>query len=739
MNEICEKEGVISELIFRNESTGYTVAVFKTDEDSFSIVGKMHQCNKGGTYKLRGEFAMHPKYGRQFSFHDYEETVPTTKGGIEDFLSSGAIRGIGPKMAAKIVDEFGDDSLRILSENPDELIRINGIGKKKIDEIAASFELHKELADISIFLRQYGVSVSFSKKLYEIFGESTIDEIKANPYVILSDEIGASFKIADELAQKIGIDMEDPARLAGGVKFILEQMTYDGNTFIPKDELLEKSGEFLEVSTSLLEEAIMNLDMDGVVKIDELEDRQVVYLWRYYLAELSCAKTISRMIKEVPRHLGSDLETLIEMTERRTRLEYSKEQKTAIIEGVSNSVSVITGGPGTGKTTIINGIMDILSDAGMEVAIVAPTGRAAKRITETTGYEAKTIHRLLEYSGHPDSEWNSFGRNAENPLKHDVVVIDEASMVDILLMQGLLEAMRDGSRLIIVGDADQLPPVGAGNVLRDIIACDATSCVKLKDIFRQAEESMIVVNAHRINRGEYPDANQKDRDFFMLERREEVSMVDTIKDLCLNRLPNYYKDIDSFTDIQVLTPVRKRMVGSMNLNKELQSVLNPPDGSKNEKSHRGRIFREGDKVMQIKNNYEMEWKKANDLQSGQGIFNGDLGIITNIDNEFNEITVLFDGDKYVRYDVADLEELDIAYAITVHKSQGSEFPVVVMPISWFPSILATRNLLYTAVTRGKQGVILVGSTGRLHAMVDNVYDRNRYSGLDVRLKDLCFD
>lgn len=739
MKEICEKEGKITDLIFRSEESGYTVAILKTDEESFSIVGNMHTCNKGASYKLRGEFVVHQRYGRQFSFSDYEETMPTTEAGIEDFLASGSIKGIGPKMAAKIVSEFGEEALTVLSEAPEKLMKINGIGPKTVEEISASFAFQKELADIAVFLRQYGVSVSFSKKLYDIFGEDTIDEIKANPYIIVREEIGAGFKMADDLAYKMGVEKDDAHRIANGLKYVLEQFTYEGNTFIPIGELLEKTAEFLDVQISLSEEGLEKLEMDGDIKVDILEDRQVAYLWRYYLAEISCGRILSEMISAEPKILSDDVINLLNATEARTGVKYSKEQKTAILGGVSNSVSIITGGPGTGKTTIINGILDILSAADMKVAIAAPTGRAAKRITETTGYEASTIHRLLEYSGNPDSEWMNFNRNMDNPLEHDVVVIDEASMIDLLLMQGLLEAMKGGARLIIVGDVDQLPPVGAGNVLRDIISSEAASCFKLKEIFRQAAESMIVVNAHRINNGEYPDVNQKDKDFFMMESHNENNMVETIKELCSHRLPDYYDEIDAFTDIQILTPGRKRIVGSINLNRELQEVMNPPSPDKEEKVHGGRIFREGDKVMQIKNNYEMEWRKAESFEEGSGIFNGDMGVIDKIDKEFNEVTVLFDGDKYVKYEGGALEELEIAYAITVHKSQGSEFPIIVMPISWFPPMLATRNLLYTAVTRGKTAVILVGSVGRLCGMVDNVYDMHRYSGLDVRLKKLCFE
>ena len=737
-NTEIQQEGELTNIIFRNEETGYTVAILKTEAETFSVVGRMHMCSKGAYYKLRGQFVMHPKYGRQFSFNYYEERMPTTKSGIRDFLASGIIRGMGPKMAAKIVEVFGEQTLRVIEETPERLMEISGIGEKKVNEITSSFEFQKELADIVIFLRQYGISVNFSKKLYEIFGSGTLDELRSNPYVLTEEEIGAGFRTADELARQMGIEAEDERRLEKGLKYVLEELTYDGNTFFPKNELIEKAGKFLDVSMELLENVAENLDCRGEIKIDELQEREVVYLWRYYIAEVRCAGILSELIESRPKPLNTDVETLIDMTRARIGIQYSQEQKSAILEGVNNSVCVITGGPGTGKTTIINGILDIFSHSGLSVAIAAPTGRAAKRITEATGYEAGTIHRLLGYNGNPESEHMNFARNAENPLKEDVVVVDEASMIDLLLMQGLLEAMSPGTRLIIVGDADQLPPVGAGNVLRDIINGESVACFNLKEIFRQAGESMIVINAHKINEGEYPDLNRRDKDFFMIESHNEQDMVDTIKDLCLKRLPTYYNDINPLTDIQILTPSRKSRVGSVNLNRELQEVLNPYDENKSECFRDGRIFRDGDKVMQIKNNYDLLWKKAETFEEGYGIFNGDMGIIEKVDNELNEITVLFDGDKYVRYDMGNIDELDIAYAVTVHKSQGSEFPIVLMPISRFPPMLATRNLLYTAVTRGKRLVVLVGSPRRLCEMVDNMYDRDRYSGLDERLKKLCF-
>jgi exodeoxyribonuclease V alpha subunit len=463
-----------------------------------------------------------------------------------------------------------------------------------------------------------------------------------------------------------------------------------------------------------------------------LEGREVVYLYHYYKAERNVCARLALLAEANLKMLNVNMDSILNIMEKERGLELSVLQKRAVEAAVSNGVCVITGGPGTGKTTIINAIMDGLTEGGLKVAIAAPTGRAAKRITETSGYFAQTIHRLLEYSFFEDSDYLVFGRNIENPLEYDAIIIDEASMIDLLLMNGLLNAITPGTRLILVGDADQLPSVGAGNILRDIIDSEYIYSVRLTEIFRQAGESMIVVNAHKINKGEYPEYNAQDGDFFLLRRENEDDMVETVKDLVARRLPAYYKDVLP-EEIQVLTPTRRRTLGSVNLNKILQQVLNPKSPDKAEKTFGDRIFRENDKVMQIKNNYELEWKKLDDGTSGTGVFNGDIGRVFAVNAELGHIVVRFEGDRFVTYDYTDMDQLELAYAITVHKSQGSEFPVVVMPVSWFPPMLATRNLLYTAVTRGKQAVVLVGSEEKLRAMVDNNLITRRNSGLGVRL------
>ena len=486
----------------------------------------------------------------------------------------------------------------------------------------------------------------------------------------------------------------------------------------------------------LIEDSLIDLMFEGRVRIEKLEGRDVVYLMAYFRAETEVASDIVRLCQSTPKMIDTDTEVLIEQSGKRAGVDFSEKQKKGIATSLASPVSVITGGPGTGKTTVINGIMDILKEAGLKTAIAAPTGRAAKRITETTGYEASTIHRLLEYTYADDEENLRFGKNREDPLDADAVIIDEMSMVDLLLMQALLRALTDGTRLLMVGDADQLPPVGAGNVLGDLIASEYVEQVELKEIFRQAEESLIVVNAHRINHGEYPVSNERDKDFFFVTRDTEEQMVETIKDLVSNRLPAHYTQYDPMRDIQVMTPTRKGHIGTRNLNEELQKILNPPAPTKAEKRFGGKSFREGDKVMQIKNNYDIGWKKIDDFEEGQGVFNGDMGVIDRIDSDYGKLTVIFDDTRYVTYDFTELDQLEPAYAVTVHKSQGSEFPVIVMPISWVPPMLATRNLLYTAVTRGKDLVVLVGSRKRMDAMVDNNSISERWSGLGVRLKSL---
>ena len=730
---MIELKATLTDLIFHNDENGYTVAVFQTEDDEFTGVGSLAACHEGSVYVLRGDMTVHPKFGEQFAFKEAEEEMPSTGAGIEEFLASGVLKGIGKKTAKAIVDKFGEDTFRVIEEEPDKLTRVSGIGEKKAASVAEAFREHKEFAEIALTLQQFDINGAYALKLYKVYGGETVDRLKENPYALIDDFFGIGFKKADRIAAKLGVDKEDPFRIRSGARFTLAYYAGEGSTFMPRRLLCEKAGALLDVPMEKVDEELVQMAFEGDVFIDDMEGRDVVYLFPYYMAEQNVCKCLKILSEAEPKMIGSAVESLITMTENETGITLSDEQKYAVRESLNKGVSVITGGPGTGKTTIINTIMNIFEHSGLKAAIAAPTGRAAKRITETSGKEASTIHRLLEYSFFEGEDNMRFGKNSEDPLDVDVVIIDEASMVDLMLMNALVSALKPGTRLIMVGDADQLPPVGAGAVLKDMLDSEFIDSVRLKEIFRQAKESLIVVNAHRINRGEYPDCNEKGKDFFLIREHKETEMLRLIKDLYIARLPAYYSDIVPERDIQVLTPTRKGRLGSVMLNKELQEALNPPGPDLEEKAFGDRTFREGDKVMQIRNNYQMEWKNREDFTEGEGIFNGDIGYITAINKEFNEMTVLFDGCRYVTYDFSQLDELELAYAVTVHKSQGSEFPIVIMPVTWFPPLLATRNLFYTAVTRGETAVVLVGSEQRMHDMVDNDSTGERYSGLGVRL------
>lgn len=731
-----EKQGIIAEIIFHNQDNAYTIAVFETEEEQFTAVGSLLACRKGSTYIIRGQWKTHPTYGEQFAFSSFEEVMPSSEAGIEEFLASGVLKGIGRKTAAAIVAKFGSDTFDIIEKEPDKLTEISGIGAKKAQAVSEAFRSHREFAEITLYLQQFGINADYAMKLYKVYGEDTIAAVEENPYRLAEDVYGIGFKKADKIAQKMGIAKDDEHRLKSGLKFTLWYFAGEGNTFLPQKVLCEKAGALLEVEQEKLNDCLVEMAFLGDIHIENLENRSVVFLMPYYLAEQNVCKCLASINTANLRPIGSDVDSLISVTEQESGITLSENQKYAVKASLKEGVSVITGGPGTGKTTIINAIIGILQHSGLKTAIAAPTGRAAKRITETSGYEASTIHRLLEYYYSEGEDSMRFGKTAEDPLDQDAIIIDEASMIDLLLMDGLVSAIRPGTRLILVGDADQLPSVGAGNVLRDIINSEYVYCVKLTEIFRQAKESLIVVNAHRINQGEYPDCNEKGKDFFMMRQKTEKEMLALIQDLCMRRLPAYYTDVLPVRDIQVLTPVRKGLLGSINLNRELQEALNPPCPELEERQFGDRIFREHDKVMQIRNNYELKWRNQEDFTEGEGIFNGDVGFINHIDREFNEVTVVFDESKYVTYDFNQMDELEHAYAITVHKSQGSEFPIVVMPMTWFPPVLATRNLLYTGVTRGKEAVVLVGSENKMHGMVDNNRITERYSGLRARLGKL---
>lgn len=734
-----QKKGSIDRIIFHNDSNGYTVAVFDTDEESFRIAGAFNEPQIGKEYVLEGTFTIHPKYGEQFSVSSYQEMMPEGESAIRAFLASGAIKGIGPKTANLIVDEFGEGALRVLDEDPDKLLAIKGIGINTLNKIKESYSETRVFAKISLELQDIGIETGEAVKIFKLYGAESANIVKENPYVLVDDIRGISFVRADRIAQAIGIEDDSEFRIKCAIKHILKTWAVNGSTLMPEDLLIEKVVQLIDTSTVLVEDAITDMAFSGEIQTDTIDEKPVIYLYGYFNAEQRTAYNLDRLKNDKTIPLRAEIDNLIADAEAALSREYgnvqlSEKQRDAVRTALMNNVTVITGGPGTGKTTIINVIVKIFDRLDIKVALAAPTGRAAKRMEEASGVPAMTIHRLLEYVYSEDEDEMVFGRNEENPLEEMAIIVDEASMIDIMLMDGLLAAVKSGAKLILTGDADQLPSVGAGNVLRDIIQSEFITTVRLKEIFRQAEDSLIVTNAHRINEGEYPATRDGERDFYVIHEDDEASILENIKSLVGGRLEKHYDFIESASDIQILTPTKKGLLGAPNLNTILQEVINPADSAKNELKVGSRLFREGDRVMQLRNNYQAEWRDATTLMTGEGIFNGDMGTIESIDEYAKTMTVYMD-DKFVIYEGEMLEEIDLAYAITVHKSQGSEFPAVIIPMWAFPPMLMTRNLLYTAVTRGKKLVIIDGSERRLQWMINNNRIDERYTGLKYRLEN----
>lgn len=730
------KMGRLAEVIFRNEENFYTVASVENDDEmeQFIAVGEMPEAHQGMIYSFEGDWSNHPSYGEQFKFRSCREEIPKTETAITAFLSSGIIKGVSIKTAEAIVSKFGDKTLEIIANEPERLETVSGIGKVKAQAIFDSYRANREFAEVSLFFEQHDISSSYAMKMYKIYGRDTISEVSKNPYRLITDIRGIGFIQADRIAANLGIPQDSEFRISSGIKYMLRRNVSDGNTYMPFRSFCNKTGEMLDVPSVDIEEASINLAIDGIVRIDTLSGERVIYPELYYEAETNVARRLYSLHKHVVRQVQADIDGLILRSETGMGIKLSDDQRLSVKIATEEGVCVITGGPGTGKTTVINTLIKVFESGGFSVALAAPTGRAAKRITETSGHEAVTIHRLLDYTFSDESDGMHFGKNSEDTLDYDVIIIDEMSMVDILLMDALTEAVVPGTRLIMVGDADQLPSVGAGNVLRDIIESEIIHTVRLTRIYRQGNNSLIADNAGRINRGEYPSYNGEIQDFFFMKRSSEQAVLSTVLELCSTRLPNYYKECNYLKDIQVLTPVHKGTLGTVNINRELQAILNPPASEKAEKKGLNNIFRVGDKVMQTKNNYRLEWKRTDDFSDGIGVFNGDIGFIREIDSENNRLDVIFDDNKRASYDFTMTDELELAYAMTIHKSQGSEFPIIVMPIAIFPPMLANRNLLYTAVTRGKQAVVLVGAENRLHAMIDNDHIEERHTGLSVWLK-----
>ena len=735
--------GYIDHVIFRNEDNGYTVMVIKGTEDDkeLTCVGTFPALTQGASIEATGNYTTHPVYGRQFQISAYTEKMPEDALAMERYLGSGAIKGIGAALAARIVRRFGDDTMRIVEEEPERLAEIKGISEKKALEIAEQMTEKADMRRAMIFLQKYGISLNLGAKIYQKYGQSVYGVLQENPYRLAEDISGVGFKIADEIASRIGIHTDSDYRIRSGMLYTLLQASGEGHTYLPKEELFSRASQLLGVDPSYMEKHLMDMVVDRKLVAKETEAGTVVYPTRYYYLELNTARMLCELNILCPED-EQMMEKRIARIEKETGTGLDEMQRQAVAAAAQHGLVVLTGGPGTGKTTTINAIIRYFEEEGAELRLAAPTGRAAKRMTEATGYEAQTIHRLLELNGMPEGEQEGravhFDRNSENPLEADVIIIDEMSMVDIALMHSLLLAVTAGTRLILVGDENQLPSVGPGNVLHDIIRSGAFPVVELTKIFRQASESDIVVNAHKINRGEQVTINNKSRDFFFLKRYDADIIIRVVIALIQEKLPRYV-DAKPY-EIQVLTPMRKGLLGVERLNQILQRYLNPPDEKKKEKEIGQRLFREGDKVMQVKNNYQLEWEILGrykiPVDKGVGVFNGDTGIMVEI-NEFAETaTVEFEDGRRAEYSFKQLEELELAYAVTIHKSQGSEYPAVILPLLSGPRMLMNRNLLYTAVTRARKCVTVVGSENTFAEMIRNEKQQKRYSSLDLRIREM---
>ena len=732
-----EIKGYVEHIVYRNEDNGYTVFHLNNEDGEVTCVGNFHFIEEGELLRMEGEYTTHKLYGLQFAVQTSEVCEPEDLVSIERYLGSGAIKGVGAALAGRIVKKFREDTFRIIEEEPERLAEVKGISERKAREIAVQAEEKKDLRRAMIYLQKYGISTTLAAKIYQQYGRNVYRIIEENPYRLADDVAGVGFKTADEIAAKVGIHTDSDYRIRSGIFYTLMQSIGEGHVYLLKDTLTWRAGKLLEVEIDNIEKYLMDLAMEKKVVLKEAEDGVRVYSSRFYYMELNVAKMLHdlNISEEVSR------ERLLERLgkiEDATGLFLDEMQRKAVMEAAKQGILVLTGGPGTGKTTTINAMIRLFESEGMTILLAAPTGRAAKRMTETTGYEASTIHRLLEVSGNPEEEAiGGFQRNEENPLDTDVLIIDEVSMVDLPLMNALLKAVMPGTRLILVGDQNQLPSVGPGSVLKDIIASGCFPVVMLTKIFRQAGESDIVVNAHKINRGDPVILDNKSRDFFFLKRQEPNVIISVMLTLIQKKLPKYVNA--GIYDIQVMTPMRKGLLGVERLNQILQQYLNPPSPEKSEREYADRLFREGDKVMQIKNNYQLEWKIQTKygltVDKGQGVFNGDMGVVREINTYEETITVEYDEHRQVVYPYSMMDELELAYAITVHKSQGSEYPAVVIPLLQGPRQLYHRNLLYTAVTRAKKCVTLVGSEAVFQEMIRNNQDQKRNTSLAERIRE----
>lgn len=740
-------KGYIEHIIYRNTDNGYTVLNLVSGEEEITCVGFFKTMDQGETIEAEGNYTSHPVYGEQFKIERYQIVQPEDAVTIERYLGSGAIKGIGEALAARIVKRFGKDTFRVIEEEPERLAEIKGISERKAREIAVTVYEKRDAREAMTFLQQYGISNTLAIRIYDTYGMNLYGIMKENPYRLSEDINGIGFKIADEIASKIGIHTDSDYRIRSGILYILLQAGGEGHCYLPEKLLLQRAGELLGLAPEQMAPQLQNLAMDKklVIKMPSTvgKDRKV-YVASYYYAELNCAKMLHdlnvSMKEEMLPAEEQGIRTKIDQLEAELGIELDELQKKSVLESVKNGIFILSGGPGTGKTTTINTIIRYFMAEGMDIFLAAPTGRAAKRMTEATGYEARTIHRMLELNGAVSEEAKTarFERNEDNPLETDVIIIDEMSMVDIFLFQALLKAVSVGTRLIMVGDVNQLPSVGAGQVLQDLMNSGRFQTMVLEKIFRQAEESDIVMNAHRIHAGEEITLHNKSKDFFFLERNDVNVIYKHMIQLILEKLPSYVGA--NPYDIQVLTPMRKGKLGVETLNTILQRYLNPPTPDKKEYVSGETLLREQDKVMQIKNNYQLEWEVVSKygipIDKGTGIFNGDIGIIKTIDEYAHEVVIEFDEHRSVRYAYAQLDEVELAYAVTIHKSQGSEYPAVIMPLLTGPRMLMNRNLLYTGVTRAKNCVTILGSRQMVQEMIANNYQNRRYTGLAERICEL---
>lgn len=728
-------KGRVQEIIFRNDENGYTVARFQGEKlGQTTVTGVMPSVNEGDVVQLEGQWKEHEIYGRQFQVSGFSHSEIDTREGAIAYLSSGAIVGVGLKMAMRIVDCFGGKAIEVLEHDPQAYLKVEGIGKKKLKDIVESHNKGRELRKVISMLVPHGISPAYCMRIYNKYKEETIAKITQNPYGLCRDIKGIGFKRADEIAHKLQTGLDSKERIEQGLLYLLQEATMEGHTYLELSQLVKRAMSLLGCDEDTVKESVYDLAVTDELVLEHMENEQRVYLYRYNVAETAVASKLIRLACEETTWVdsGEEAQQIVDDLQVRHRIRLSNEQLSVAVEALMSKVLIVTGGPGTGKTTTLSFLLEVMKEKNKKVVLCAPTGRAAKRMTESTGKSALTIHRLLEAGVSGDEGFMIFQKDEEDPIAADVIIIDEISMVDILLFHHFLRAVSPGTTLILVGDKDQLPSVGAGSVFKDLLDSQVIKTIRLNEIFRQAQESLIVVNAHRINAGQMPQYNQEGKDFFFMERKIPAEIASLVVDLVRTRLKNYY-GFES-KDIQVLSPMRKSETGVLRLNELLQEALNPPQIGKREHKTAGRILRTGDRIMHIKNNYEKNWKHEESGMSGEGIFNGDIGYIDFIETREKKLYVTFDDGKRVEYDFTELDEIEHAFATTVHKSQGSEFPCVVLPIFAMPPMLMSRKILYTAITRAKQIVVIVGYRKYLSDMVSNIYEEERNTALCQKLR-----